>query len=324
MLSAKKIALPIESLNRQAAALLASEASVFCEQGFLQRHEVAGATVWDFGVDVTGSYTAGVLLARVSAAGLLNVETLSTDHWSIAVRVESDQPAIACLGCQYAGWPLATEDYFAMVSGPGRSVRGKEPVFEHFDCQLPSPGSHPPVVLVLEADRLPDEKTVQILANELEVGTDQLHLCVASTHSLAGTLQVVARSLETALHQWEVQQGPLEAIQRGAGVAPIPPAGRHSLESIGLTNDAIIYGGQVSLWLTGDWDSLVTLGATIPSVNSQSFGQPFMTLFEAAGKDFYKLDPRLFSPACLQIHDVESLQSAEFGELKPDLVARQA
>ena len=36
--------------------------------------------------------------------------------------VTTDQPALACLGSQYAGWRLDRDDYFAMASGPGRAL----------------------------------------------------------------------------------------------------------------------------------------------------------------------------------------------------------
>lgn len=299
-------------LNTDARQLLEQEGRLLVSNGIITLGNVGGARVWDFGVEATGSQQAGILLARISAADLLQVQVLD-DTATPRVAVQSDSPVIACLGSQYAGWPVSVDKYFAMASGPGRSLRGREPVLEHFEILSGSSRDACPAVIVLESDHLPDALVVQKMASEMEVAAGDLEICVAPTHSLAGTLQIVARSLETALHQWEVQKGPLDAIIAGYGIAHLPPTGESSLQSIGWTNDSIIYTGEVTLEVRGSWENLQAIAGQVPSDNSSSFGQSFLTLFEASGRDFYKLDPRLFSPAILRIHDLATDEQAEFG-----------
>lgn len=303
----------------------------------IQTLEIAGARVYDFGVHGPGSLAAGVLLAQVSAGDGLQISVLEDDsnmELKQAIRVQSDDPIGACLGCQYAGWPLSVGKYFAMVSGPIRGLRGKEPLWQHFERSQSSPCG----VAVLESDRLPDAEVVQAIAAATGLSCQQLHLCVAPTASLAGTVQVVARSLETALHQWEHLGGPLAAFAQAdsrsnpshdhmpgnvvslvsSGTAPLPPLAKDSLTAIGWTNDAIIFHGDVEFQVSGDYEMLLKFASEVPSENSKSFGQTFLSLFKQCGHDFYKMDPRLFSPARLTLNHVRSGQKTVFGHLHPD------
>ncbi len=287
--------------------------------GEIDSHIISEATVWDFGVNVAGSDQAGLLLARLSTGDKLAVELISEAE-ATSVNVTSQHPVVATLGSQYAGWPVSVGKYFAMASGPGRIRRGKEALWDHFEIK---PNETGPVLLVLESDQLPSAEVIEYLSGEMNIVPNQIHLCVAPTNSLAGTLQIVARSLETALHQWETLGGGLNSICSGSGRAPLPPTGKSSLESIGLTNDAIIYGGEVTLKVEGDWDSLVDIAQAVPSENSDSFGKSFLELFAAAGNDFYKMDARLFSPAVLKLQQDHLQQSRSFGKLRPELTSQR-
>jgi methenyltetrahydromethanopterin cyclohydrolase len=312
-----KVKLDVAGLNKTAWQLLLDIESRLSELK-IEKRQVAGATVYDFGVEVPGSNEAGVLLAQVSAGGNLDVAILpnAMDFGTgLSIAVESNNPVPACLGSQYAGWPLAVGKYFAMTSGPIRGVRGRESIFKHFDV-----GTGVEVaVAVLESDRLPSEEVVIQIAKECQLQAHQLVLCVAPTASLAGTLQVVARSLETALHQWETLGGDLNMLVSGKGVAPLPAVAKDSLTGIGWTNDAIIFHGEVFLQLSQTAEASQKIAEQLPSLNSQSFGKNFLTLFQECGNDFYKMDPRLFSPARVWIAAVGTKQDQSYGALRPDL-----
>jgi methenyltetrahydromethanopterin cyclohydrolase len=45
-------------------------------------------------------------------------------------------------------------------------------------------------------------------------------------------------------------------------------------------------------------------------------------VFEAAGRDFYAIDPALFAPAQLEFFNCDSGSAHRFGQLRPELVAR--
>ena len=235
----------------------------------------------------------------------------------LSVATRTDHPVAACMASQYAGWPIAGEKFFAMGSGPMRTARGREELFQHIGFQ--EQAEH--AVGVLESGKLPSGDVCEHIARECHVELEELTLLVAPTASIAGSVQVVARSVETAMHKLHELGLGLERVVHGTGSAPLPPVAANDLQGIGRTNDAILYGGEVTLWLRGDDDSLRDLGPQIPSNASSDYGQPFGELFERYGRDFYKIDPLLFSPALVTLVNLDTGRQHQFGELRPDILA---
>ena len=94
------------------------------------------------------------------------------------------------------------------------------------------------------------------------------------------------------------------------------------LVGIGRTNDAILYGGEITLWMRDDDARLAEIGPRIPSSASRDYGEPFAAIFKRAGGDFYKIDPLLFSPAVVTLNNLKTGKSHRFGQLRPDVLAR--
>ena len=175
---------------------------------------------------------------------------------------------------------------------------------------------------LLETAKLPPAEVCLDLAAAAGVRPERLILLVARTASLAGTLQVIARSLETALHKLHDLHFDLGRIRGGRGRAPLAPVPKDDLTAIGRTNDAILYGGHVVLEVGGDDESLLEIGPRVVSRASASYGEPFATLFERAGGDFYALDPALFAPAAVDFVNLDTGRTHRFGSLAPEIVGR--
>lgn len=281
----------------------------------------SGAQLIDCGVDTPGGLEAGRALAEVCLAGLGRVDILpgNPDLWSgPAVAVSTDQPVAACLASQYAGWQIGGEKFFAMGSGPMRAAAGKEKLFDEIGYRERAEN----VVGVLESGKLPPAEVCAHLAADCGVPPANLTLLVARTASLAGTVQVVARSLETALHKLHELGFKLSTIMSGFGSAPLPPVAASDIAGIGRTNDAVLYGGEVTLWVRGDDDLLREVGPRIPSSSSPDHGEPFARVFERYGRDFYKIDPLLFSPAVITLNNLDTGRSFRFGETRPDVLKK--
>jgi methenyltetrahydromethanopterin cyclohydrolase len=279
-----------------------------------------GTRVIDCGVKAVGGLEAGRRLAEICLAGLGNVE-IAAPNGDLAwprVTVRTDQPRLACMASQYAGWQITGEKFFAMGSGPMRAVARREPLFEHWDLGEPAQR----VVGVLETSKLPTEEVCQKIADQCGVTPDRVTLIAARTASIAGTVQVVARSVETALHKLHEMGYDLNAVVSGLGAAPLPPVAADDLVAIGRTNDAILYGGDVTLWVRDDDARLSEIGPRVPSCASRDFGEPFAVVFERSGRDFYKIDPLLFSPAAVTFVNLTSGRSQRFGEPRPEILAR--
>lgn len=307
-------------LNTRAAALLQTARCRAAELR-ISAAETAGAEVLDFGVSAEGGLEAGLLLARICLSDLADVRLIPAagDLPLPQVWVRTDHPVPACLCSQYAGWKIQTDDYFAMGSGPMRAMARTEELFAELPETEASAAGHDTAVGVLEAGQLPHAAAVDSIRSQLPEAC-RLHLAVARTASQAGNIQVVARSVETALHKLHSLHFPLDVLISGTGSAPLPPTAKHDLQGIGRTNDAILYGATVNLWVRCEDDLITAVGPRVPSGSSAAHGQTFLSLFKAANHDFYAMDAALFSPAVVVFHNVRTGRSFQFGQHLPQLL----
>lgn len=279
--------------------------------------ETENVLLLDFGVTALGGLEAGLQLSRICMAGLGHI-SLDAPSDLIAlpqVVVRTDHPIAGCLQSQYAGWKVSTDDYFAMGSGPMRATASSESLFDEF----PACERSAYCVGVLEAGTLPTQSAIDLLINGLPASA-KLTLCIAPTSSQAGNMQVVARSVETAMHKLHELHFPMESVISAMGTAPLPPVAKNDLNGIGRTNDSILYGSTVNLWVNCDDEVAKEFGPRIPSNSSASHGKQFLTLFKEANHDFYAMDKNLFSPAIVILHCLKSGNSFQFGTLVPELL----
>ncbi len=282
--------------------------------------QVDGATIIDAGIHARGGLAAGLQLARVCTAGLAEVTLVPpTAAWyGPAVAVSTDHPLAACMASQYAGWQIAQGKFFAMGSGPMRAAAQKEDIF----ARMGHGESASEVVGVLETRKLPPAEVVAYVAESCRVPAPRVTLLVAPTASQAGGLQIVARSIETALHKMLEIGFDVSRIESGFGIAPLPPVAADDLAAIGRTNDAVLYGSEVTLWLRGSDAEIESLGPRIPSNASPDHGEPFRAIFERYNRDFYRVDPHLFSPAVITLVNLDTGRVFRFGQLLPDVVEK--
>ncbi len=299
------------SLNDRALAVWRDAAVRGAELNVSSR-SVMGAQVIDAGVDQLGSLEIGLLLARICLADLAQVSLVPGRVGGVmvpTVAVNVLQPVAACMASQYAGWQIAVDQYFAMGSGPIRALYGKEALFDDIGFrEKPKVG-----VGVLETSQLPDEGVVAHIAGKCGLAPERLTLLCARTASMAGGVQVVARSVETAMHKLHELKFDLSRVVAGYGVAPVPPVAKNDMKAIGRTNDAVLYGGEVTLFVTGDDASIADVGKQLPSSSSSDYGRPFAEIFKRYDHDFYKIDAMLFSPAVVSLQNVETGVTQTFG-----------
>lgn len=273
----------------------------------------SGERLIDAGAEAQGSIEAGLAMAEAAMGGLGQVSMVmdrSAPRYPLAVQVASSQPVLACLGSQYAGWNLSADGYFAMGSGPARALARVEPLFETLAYRDEASSA----LLVLETARPPPAAVVDRVAGATGLAPDRLTFLYAPTQSLAGTVQIAARVLEVALHKANDLKFPLDAIVDGVGVAPVPAPHPDFLIAMGRTNDAIIYGGRVQLFVRGPAGAARELAEALPSRASRDYGQPFADIFKRFKGDFYAIDPLLFSPAEVVVTALDSGDTFRAGE----------
>ena len=281
-----------------------------------------GARVIDAGVNVAGGFEAGRALARLCMGGLGHVEYASLavdgENWP-GVQVWTDYPTESCMASQYAGWAINPEGFFAMGSGP---LRAKARVEKELFGKLGYAEHTTRGVLVLEGRSLPTVEVAEWIAAKAGISAAGLTLAVAPTASIAGAVQIVARSIETGLHKMEALRFDITRVVSAIGTAPLPPVAKNDMRAIGRTNDCVLYGGQVRYTVRADDERLADLAERLPSASSPDYGTPFFDVFKRYDNDFYKIDPMLFSPAEVWLTNSTTGRTFHAGRINAEVLRR--
>jgi methenyltetrahydromethanopterin cyclohydrolase len=309
---------PAISVNERAAKLVARLVADASELRIGVGHGELGETLIDSGSRNLGSIAAGLRIAEICTGGLADVRlaaSASTPRWPWMILVQSSQPVIACLASQYAGWRLSSTEggnsFFALGSGPARALARREPLFD----VLGYTDTADSAILVIESNAPPPPEIVAEVARDCRIKPQDLTVIFTPTQSSAGSTQIVARSLEVALHKAHELRFPLERVVEGIGAAPLCPPHPDFITAMGRTNDAIIFAGQVHLFVTGPASEAHALAERLPSKTSRDYGRPFAETFKAFKGDFYAIDPMLFSPAKITITALETGESFQSGDI---------
>ena len=96
-----------------------------------------------------------------------------------------------------------------------------------------------------------------------------------------------------------------------------------TMTGMGRTNDAILYGGTVHLFVDATDEEAKDLAEKMPSNTSSDYGRPFGEIFKSYEYDFFKIDPMLFSPAKVIITNTKSGKSFTAGELNAEVIKKE-
>ena len=282
-----------------------------------------GTRIIDAGINAKGGIEAGRLIAEICMGGLGVVKLRASTnfhHWSWHVDVHSSNPVMACLASQYAGWSLShgegKDAFHALGSGPARTSGSNEPLFD----ELKYHDSTSKTCIVIEVDRIPPVELTSKIAKMCNVPNNELTVILTPTSSLAGTVQIISRVLETSLHKAHELHFPLENIIDGAGSAPLCPPSNDFLTAMSRTNDSILFAGQIQLFVEATDEDAEELANALPSSTSKDYGKPFGEIFKDVNYDFYKIDPMLFSPAKVSVSSLTTGHTFHAGKIDLDLL----
>ena len=314
---------PAVSVNALAAPLVDALLADAARLRLGVTRQDGGAALVDAGIDSPGGLEAGCRIAEICLAGLGGVRLVHGDRfsrWRWHLEVTSSQPLLACLASQYAGWSLEargeSKTFRALGSGPARALACKEPLFGELGYRDRAARS----VLVLETDRAPPPALAAKVAADCGIAPEALTFILTPTGSLAGVVQIAARVVEVAMHKAHALHFPLDRVLDACGVTPLPPPTGDGLAAMGRTNDTILFGGEVHLFVSGEDEAAEKLAAELPSGASRDYGKPFAEVFEGYEFDFYQVDPMLFSPARVAVTAVHSGRTFFGGRLDEPLV----
>lgn len=282
-----------------------------------------GCRIIDAGINVPGGLEAGRLIGEICMGGLGTVKLRASTNfrnWSWHLDVHSTNPVLACLASQYAGWSLnhgkGKDAFNALGSGPARAMGSSEELYDELGYRDKADKA----CIVIEADKLPPVEIADKIAERCGIPASALTIILTPTSSLAGSVQVVARVLETSLHKAHALHFPLDKIIDGAGSAPVCPPSRDFLTAMSRTNDSILFAGQIHLFVDATDEEAEQLANQLPSSASADYGKPFGEIFKAVEYDFYKIDPMLFSPARVAVSSLTTGHSFHAGAIDLDLL----
>jgi methenyltetrahydromethanopterin cyclohydrolase len=304
----------MKSLNERAWHCLEKVIEDPGRLGISARVMECGTWLVDAGVNATGGLEAGLAMAEICMAGMGTVQleqgALTGMSWP-SVVTRSDHPLQACFLSQAAHWQVQIDSFRAMGSGPACLLNKSLNIGKFFGFEEKSDCA----VLVLETRQLPDEAVCRLLAGTCGIKPEKLALLVAPTSSLAGSVQIAARSVETGLHKLHMLGFDLRQVTSGMGCCPIAPPTGDDFTSLGRTNDLVMYACQIWLSIKGASDAVLTIiAAKFPASTSPSYGPPFCDALKKAG-GFYELDPGLFAPAEATLVNQDSGRSFHAGEV---------
>ena len=282
-------------------------------------------TIIAAGINALGNIEAGRIISEICLGGLGRVHILNTfqaPEWPLTVHVNSNDPVIACLGSQYAGWSLSSKEegvkFNALGSGPGRALALKEALFKDINYS----DKNDKTCIVMEVDCFPPKDIVEKIEKDTGVKAENITIILTPTSSIAGNLQVVSRVLEVALHKAHELKFPMNEIIEGFGSAPIPPTSPEFLTAMGRTNDAIIFAGVTQLFVNTSDDMAKDLCNKMPSSTSNDYGKPFADIFKDYEYDFFKIDGNLFSPSKVIISNMKTGNTFTSGDIDSELMKK--
>ena len=309
------------NMNKLAANLVSKALSMERELKIASR-SIGGATVVDMGIEVPGGFEAGVLLSKICMGGLGEViitRAIYDELMLPAVVVYTDHPVEACMASQYAGWRIKVGDYFAMGSGPARAIAKKpKKLYEEIGYEEPAEEA----VLVLETDKMPTEDVVKYVCETTGVKPSNLYIVVAPTNSIAGSVQVSARIVETGIHKLHTLGFNIKAIKYGHGTCPVAPLHPDPLVMMGRTNDMLLYAGETFYVVDyEDENELKNFVDNAPSMSSPDYGKSLAEKVKEVGVEFlYKLDPKVFAPAVVEVNNMRTGRTFRAGKINVEVL----
>ena len=305
----------MESLNRTATELVDEAVDFADELNVAVQQLDSDALVVDFGVDRPGGVEAGLMLTEIQTAGLA---TVGTRMAAVAgaplthVDLSTDQPALALLCSQKAGWELSVDGFEGLGSGPARALVAEEDEFARVGYR----DDFEFAVLAVETDTLPGERVVEHVAETAGVAESGVFLPVFGIASITGSVSMAARAAELAVFRLsELGYDPLEILSV-SGSAPVAPVAGDEETAIARTNDALAYGGQAHVVVEEPFDRF----DEVPSTATDEYGATFADIFAEADWNFYEVPESVFAPAQVTV-DVVGGDTHVLGDVDEGLLA---
>ncbi len=284
-----------------------------------------GATVIDMGQYAPGGWVAGRYYTMITLGGLgeVSYETFPYPINGVrlpAVRLMIDQPLLACVASQIAGWRLEAGEFAPILAGPARALnRQPDSHFAHITYR----DQYHEAVIAIQTSESVRVEWAETIARDCRIKPENLYILVAPNSSLVCAVQVSARIVEQTIHRLEEEGLPLETIFCAQGFCVLPPLVDDDLISMGRINDTLLYGGEATFYLRHEDDAFVAnLAQRVVAQASSAYGRPFLEIFEEFGRDFYKIPLDLHSPAVVHLNNLTTGRTHSAGEINEAVLTK--
>lgn len=313
------------SLNKRAMRVVRKIMDEAEDLGCLVVKMDCGATIIDMGQECKGSWEAGLLFTRadIGDLGLVQYGTFKLDqHYTFtSIDMFIDQPLVACMASEIAGWKLGDGEFATIGSGPARAL-AHHPSDWYFEMTDYKDDWHE-AVICLQDVKYPTDATALEIARFCNVKPEDLYILTTPSTCLVASVQVSARMLEQNCHKMLEKHFPAGQVVHARGSAPIAPFCKDETKTMGRINDALIYGCEVELWVDAtDEEIEKVIWQLVGVTSSPNYGDDFEKIFVDAGKDFFYIDHDVHSLAKVQIHNINSGKAFRAGEINYDVLRR--
>jgi len=281
-----------------------------------------GATVIDTGLEAPGGYLAGLRLTEVCLGGLAQCWLTYQAYGDLempSIVVATDHPAISLLGCQLAGWMVKVGDFFAPSSGPARALALKpKKVLEKVGYK----DEYSEAAIVMETTKKPTDEVAQQVAKDCKVDPKNLYILLTTTSSMAGSVQVSGRVVETGLYRLEFLGLDPKKVVFASGCAPITPPHPDVGTSTAKEEDALFYGGVANYVIEEEEAILKEMLSKAPATAWVNYGKLSLEALKAVNFDWSKLDPSFFTIGKISVTCKATGKSFTNGKVNPEILKR--
>jgi methenyltetrahydromethanopterin cyclohydrolase len=162
----------------------------------------------------------------------------------------------------------------------------------------------------------------QIVANACGLKPENLYILATRHACLVSSIQVPARGIETAMHRLALDGFDLGCIRHAACTGPISPLIEDELTAFGRINDALYYGGEVTLYADTDDETLARLVPQAVSEVSPLARRTFSQLYREADYDFHRIPLQVHTPAVLHVTNISSGRTFSAGHVDEEVLER--
>lgn len=282
-----------------------------------------GTQIVDVGLAAPGSLEAARINAEIMLGGLGTV-TYGTKQLGgmrlLTAEVIADQVLVSCVASQIAGWKIPCSDSEVIGSGPARTLA--EDPHDHSLAFTPYRDVSEIAVLALQTETAPTVELARYCAEACGVACENLYLLVHSTTSIAASVQVSARIIEQTMNKMMLKGFPLDSISQAYGSCIIAPVSPDWLTAMGRINDALLYGGICTVHAACEDTDIESRISRLVTASSKDYGKLFKDAFIKAGKEFYRMDVDIHSPARVEVYNSNSGRVFASGEFREDLLCK--